>query len=40
MNFFNRKVGLYKPIYKEKEMTLNEYYTYMMLLQKIKKFIK
>ena len=37
---FNGKVGVYKPIYKEKEMSLNEYYTYMMLLKKNQKIYK
>ena len=37
---FNGKVGVYKPIYKEKEMTLNEYYSYMMYLKKNQKNYK
>ena len=37
---FNGTVGVYKPIYKEKEMSLNEFYSYMMFLKKNQKIYK
>ena len=37
---FKGKVGVYKPIYKEKEMSVNDFYSYIIFLKKSKKIYK